>query len=315
MKKILLISTNALGDTYLVCSVLKTLRHHFEKSQIDIISSESARFFLNEAGFDNLYLIKRKSFSEVHRIIFKIRNTGYDFVFNFFPGQMNTSLFKLSKADEKIGFVNIIKKKSWHNDEDTLRIKSQPKNKAAIWKPEENYLQRMRLALNYAGIKNAQITKHIFDFEDEACGTYDIVAHFFSSDANRQIGEDSIKEILNELCITNKKKVCLIGSKDELKKIKGFVTVSGLHFEESPGIKKLVSLIKNCKLYIGVDSFPLHIADAYGVKTLGIFYYKNEKSVFQNMDNKFIFRTESAAIDTKEFFNFIKKKQILSGIN
>lgn len=113
LKKILLISTNALGDTYLTCAAFKSIKDFFKKVRIDIVSTENAEFFLDEVGFDNLYLLKKKSFADMHSLVSKIRKTKYDIVFNFFPGQMNSSVFKLSNAEEKIGFTNFIKKKSW----------------------------------------------------------------------------------------------------------------------------------------------------------------------------------------------------------
>lgn len=315
LKKILLISTNALGDTYLTCSVFKLLKDSHKEVQIDIISTENAEFFLKEVGFDNMFLIKKKSFAEMQRLIFKTRNTKYDVVFNFFPGQMNSSFFKLSNAAEKIGFTNFVKKRDWHNDEDVLKIKSQSKNKNVVWKLTDNYLDRMTLSLNSAGISIPKIKKHIFDFEIKNEKIFDIVLHLFSSDENRKISDDSIKEIVSELCKT--KKICLLGSKSEIEQIEKLDELKktkNLHIEISPDIKKLTSIISNTEIFIGVDSFPIHIADAYDVKVLGIFYYPNEKSVFQNMNNKFILRVKDTNLDATELINFIKEKKLLKGI-
>ncbi len=316
MKKILLISTNALGDTYLTCSVFKLLKDSckgIQKAiQIDIISTENAEFFLKEIGFDNMFLIKKKSFSEMQSLIFKIRNTKYDIVFNFFPGQMNSSFFKLSNASEKIGFTNFVKKRNWHNDVDVLKIKSQSKNKSIVWKPTDNYLDRMGISLNSLGINTEKIKKHVFDFENNNVKKFDVVLHLFSSDENRKISADSIKEILSELCKT--KKVCLLGSRNEIKQLGELEETGNLHIEVSPDIKKLTSIISNAEIFVGVDSFPIHIADAYDVKVLGIFYYLNEKSVFQNMNNKFIFRVKDNNLNASELINFMKEKKLLKDL-
>jgi ADP-heptose:LPS heptosyltransferase len=306
MKKILLISTNALGDTYLTCSAFKPIKDFFKEVKIDIVSTESAVFFLKETGFDNLFLLKEKSFAEMQRLISKIRDIKYDLVFNFFPGQMNTAFFKLSRAEEKIGFLNYIKKKSWHEDPDVLNIKSQPKNKK-IWKPTDNYLDRISFALCAAGI-NMPAKKHIFDFEIPQEKSYDIVLHLFSSDVKRKIYSDSIKEVLRVLCKIESKKVCVLGSNIEILEIKELSNFENLQIEISPDIHKLTGLISNSKLFVGVDSFPLHIADAYGIKLLGIFYYNNEKSVFQNMDNKYIYRVKTNKLNASDLIKFIKEK-------
>lgn len=308
LKKILLISTNALGDTYLTCAAFKPLKDFFKKVRIDIVSTENARFILEEIGFDNLYLLKKKSFPDMHSLVSKIRKTKYDIVFNFFPGQMNTSIFKLSNAEEKIGFTNFIKKKSWHNDEDLLKIKSQPKSKI-IWKHTDNYLDRISLPLNAAGIET-KVCKHVFNFSNAGTWNYDIVLHLFSSDANRKISSDSIKKIIFEFCEKQNKKICLIGDEKEISGMKELNGVKNLHIEVNPDIKKLAGLILNTKLFIGVDSFPIHIADAYDIKTLGIFYYNNERSVFQNMDNKYIFRISDNSLNIEELLKFIKAKKL-----
>jgi ADP-heptose:LPS heptosyltransferase len=308
LKKILLISTNALGDTYLTCAAFKSLKDFFKKVRIDIVSTENARFILEEIGFDNLYLLEKKSFAEMHLLVSKIRKTKYDIVFNFFPGQMNSSFFKLSSAEEKIGFTNFIKRKSWHNDEDILKTKSQLKSKIT-WKPEDNYLDRISMSLKSAGIET-EVNKHVFNFSDVSTSDYDIVLHLFSSDTYRKINPDSIKKIISELCEKQNKKVCLIGSEKEISDMKGLNGVKNLQIEINPDIKKLEGLILNTKLFIGVDSFPIHIADAYNTKTLGIFYYNNERSVFQNMDNKYIFRVTDNSLNVIELLKFIKEKKL-----
>lgn len=313
MKKILLISTNALGDTYLTCAAFNSIKSFFKKSQIDIISSSDAKFLLDEVGFDNVFLIKKKSFAEMHKIMSKVRNTKYDYAFNFFPGQMNTSLFKLSSAVEKIGFTNYIRKKDWHNEEDILRIKSQPKQKNYVWKPGDNYLDRIRLALEAAEIKH-DIKKHVFEYKLNTDNKFDVVMHLFSSDNSRKINSESVKKIITELCEHRNKHVCILGSKDEINELGELKQNKNLQIEVSPDLKKLINVINNSELYIGVDSFPLHIADAYNKKIAGIFYYKNEKSVFQDMNNKYIFRVSDNDLSAAELTNFIKEKKLLDGI-
>ncbi|MBS1492641.1 MAG: glycosyltransferase family 9 protein [Bacteroidetes bacterium] len=312
MKKVLLISTNALGDTYLTCAAFNSIKNHFEKVSIDIVSTESAKFILSEVGFDHLFLLKKKSFSEMHNMITQVRKTKYDFVFNFFPGQMNSSIFKLSNAVEKIGFTNFIRKKSWHNDDDALIIKSQPKEKR-VWHPSDNYLHRISMSLKAAGI-DGEVKKHVFNFDNIKENKYDVALHLFSFDENRKISNDSILEIVKELCVKQNQNVFLFGSEKEIIGLKELKNIKNLKLEVSPDIKKLVNNIKKSKLFVGVDSFPLHIADAHNIKTLGIFYYPNENSVFQNMENKYIFRVNDNKVNSGELVNFIKEKKLIDGI-
>jgi len=287
VKKILLISTNALGDTYITCSAFKTLKDYYGDAHIDMVSSEASRFFLKKIPFNNLFLIKQKSYIEVIKVLREVRKINYDIVFNFFPGQANTIFYSFSKSKNKAGFKNFNKKLDWHNSDDKLIFNDKVLNDK-IWKKADNFLKRVSLPLSMFNVPPEKIQKPVFNFSENFSESFDIIIHPFSSDKRKSLSNNIILETAKELSVNFNKSVCIIGDQSEYELLNIHQKIHGVSFITNPEIKNLVWLLKNCELFIGVDSFPLHIADAHNVKTLGIFSITNENSIFQNMNNKYV---------------------------
>jgi ADP-heptose:LPS heptosyltransferase len=308
--RILIISTNAIGDTYISCSAFYTLKKKFPNCKIDIVALKSCEFFLKKIPFENLFLLERKTYSDVIAFITKVRKIKYDYVFNFFPGQVNSFFFQFSSGKKKAGFRNIKKVKDWHNEDDIVIAKPSPDSEYK-WKKTDNFLERISLPVKAAGLEIGKINKPKFEIPDDQKG-FDIVMHFFSSDERKSLPEELIKNVIEKLPKEFPLKIALIGSKDELKNLTDIKTNSGFSLIEFSDFDKTLSIIKNCSLFIGVDSFPVHLADAYGVKTMGIFTCTDEKSVFQSMENKFILRINDIKnFKAEDLINFIRKNNLV----
>lgn len=311
MKRILLISTNAIGDTYIVCSAFLPLKELFPDSKIDIVSLESSQFFLKKIRFNKLFLLKEKSYSEVVKYLRKIRQNKYDLVFNFFPGQVNSFFFQFSSAVKKAGFRNLKKVKDWHDEDDAVTTIPGKSDSKFIWKKTDNFLLRIQLPLNAAGIEISELKKPIIETTSSTENNHDIILHPFSSDERKSIPTQKISEILTKLSENLSKKVCLIGNADEIKPFKSLNSNPNITYIEYPEIEETIDIMKNASLFIGVDSFPLHIADAHSIKTLGIFTCTNENSVLQDMENKFIFRIKDMdRFKSSDLIDFMKNNNL-----
>lgn len=311
MKRILLISTNAIGDTYIACSAFLPLKELYPYSKIDIVALESSQFFLKKIGFDKLFLLKQKSYSEVVKNLRKVRKNKYDFVFNFFPGQVNSFFFQFSSAVKKAGFRNLKKIKDWHDEDDSIvTIPSKPDSKF-VWKKTDNFLKRIQMPLKAAGIEINELKKPIFESGTTAEKNYDIILHPFSSDERKSIPYQKILEILTGFTEKLSKKICLIGSADEIRPFKSLNSNPNISSIEFPEIEETIGIMQNASLFIGVDSFPLHIADAHSIKTLGIFTCTDENSVLQNMENKFILRIKDMnRFQSSDLIDFINNNNL-----
>lgn len=315
MKRVLFISTNAIGDTYIVCSAFAPLKELYPDIKIDMVALSSSAFFLEKIGFNKLFLLKKKSYPEVVKQLRQVRRIKYDLVLNFFPGQVNSFFFQFSSSRQKAGFRNIIKQIDWHNADDTvITIPSKP-GKEYVWKKTDNFLKRIILPLKAAGIQISSLSKPFFNIA-ESNSECDIVMHLFSSDKRKSFSYEQIAGILKSLSKETQKKICLIGNNDEIVKVKECIKIDeqmkNIMFLESPEIERTVAMMKGALLFIGVDSFPLHIADAHSIKTLAIFTQTDENSVLQNMHNKFILRIdEMNKFETNNFISFINKNNLL----
>lgn len=307
----MLISTNAIGDTYIACSAFLPLKELYPDSKIDIVALESSQFFLKKIGFDKLFLLKEKSYSEVVKYLRKVRKNKYDLVFNFFPGQVNSFFFQFSSAGNKAGFRNLKKIKDWHDEDDSVVTIPSKSDSKFVWKKTDNFLKRIQLTLKAAGVEISELKKPFFETRSTFEKKYDIILHPFSSDERKSIPHQKILEILTELSEKLLKKICLIGSADEIKSFKSFDSNLKITSIEFPEIEETISIMRNAYLFIGVDSFPLHIADAHSIKTLGVFTCTDENSVLQNMENKFIFRIKDMGkFKSSDLIDFMSKNNL-----
>lgn len=308
--KILIISTNALGDTYLSCSALCPLRQQYDEPIIDFVANKDSELFLNQFHLNKIFYLKKKSFSEIIKTIFLIRKERYDLVYSFFPGRVNSFLLIGSNSKIKSGFVNMKKLNEWHTASQKLFLKGM--NIASmyhIWNPQMNYLERIIMCLDSTGINVNDINKPKIPLSKTANQNVssDIVIHFTSSRSYRNIKDSELMNLINHLSNKMNLKVNLIGSEKDFNKIDKFSDNNNVKFISDPSIEILISVLLKTKIFIGVDSFPIHLADAYNIETIGIFGGTRPESVFQSMANKLIIK--------KKAVNDISCNDILSVFN
>lgn len=305
MKKVLIISTNAIGDAYLSASAIDTLKNIYKEIKIDFVVNISSGFFIKELDINEFFFIKQKSIAEVFGIISRIRKCKYDFVFTFFPGLVNTIVFKSCNAEVKSGFINFRKISNWYNISQKLYVSGR-NSQDLFWYPEMNYLDRIKIVLSGAGITIKNIRK--ITFPNLLCGFEkddSVLLHFSSRTQERMLNYELVEKLISYLCNELNLKTNVIGTEKEL---------SGLHIHEnkltlipSPDLKLLIELMLKCKVFIGVDSFPIHLADAYKIKTIGIFVSTNPVSVLQNRENKYILRKDTfEKIELKDIIDMLK---------
>jgi len=296
--KVLIISVNALGDTYLSCSVLSPIVKHFQKSEINFVANENSKFFLDKFELNNVLYLKSKSLNEIAKIFFILKKVKYDLVFSFFPGRVNSFLFLGSISKVKAGFVNIKKKKEWYNNTQRLFLKGAEKLKEKhFWKPNMNFLERIEMCLSASGVVVNQLNKPRFSFDKLITENFynDVVVHFASRRSDKNIRNQELIKLIKYLSIEKNLKVGLVGIKEDFANVEDLRNVKTIKFYCNPSIEELITLLLDTKLFIGVDSFPIHLADAYNIKTIGIFGNTNPECVFQSMTNKYIVKNKTVS--------------------
>lgn len=284
MKKILIISANALGDTYLSASAIEPLKKNNQPFEIHFMAPLSSDFFLSFLPINKIFYLNEKKIIDVLKLLFKIRRIGYDVVFLFFPGLVNTLFFYFSKSRLRIGFPNFIKKNRWDNSSQEMKINRNNSNRF-VWQPRMNYLARVSKPLEFMDIKWHSVSKPLFNnFENNKSNISNGVAiHFKASDKQRSISDESM---INLCAALFERKICditLIGMEEDFREnLLNFCKEKKISVIIKPDLNNLLNLILNSKIFVGVDSFPLHIADAYNSRFLGIFGPTIPSSVLVN---------------------------------
>ncbi len=275
--KYLIISTNAIGDTYLSASSIRLITSNDRNADIDFISTAICHPILELLLLKNIYTVS-KSIIDIFNVAFQIRRKNYDFVFSFFPGLVNSFFFLVSKGDKKGGYVNFIRLKEWYKIKQRVFIKG-AQSKKLVWSPNNNYLDRIKLPLSVffdMTLPNCFQKKLMEVPVSESKYSNSILIHPFSRSKERALGYDSLKKLIKYFEKQNK--VFVIGTEKDFHDLNDSTIsqLSNLKFIE------LVEAILSCKLFIAVDSFPIHIADAHNTNFIGLFGPTNPKAVLVN---------------------------------
>ena len=291
-KKILIISTNSLGDAYLSCSAISSLKKKFGDVRIDFVVNRDCEFFLKYAEINNIYYIDNKSLKSFYKLISRVNQIKYDYVFCFFPGKFNTLIYIFSNSIFKFGFINFRRLNEWHDISQLVCI-NYIKSEKLKWTPDMNFLERIKLVLSAAGIEADNIMKYKFPIRELKFQKNNSVLFCFSSRiANKSLSPDTATKIINYFLENENGSIHIIDTEN---KLLNFNSHQKLIVYKALNLKDLLELVMRCNAFIGVDSFPIHIADAYGAKIIGLFAPTNPASVLQFDLNK---------------YNIIKKKSI-----
>jgi ADP-heptose:LPS heptosyltransferase len=306
--KILIISTNAIGDTYISLSALEII-NRYDTAKIDFVTSIEAKILFEPLQGLNVFLFSKKDPFSYLSVLLRIRKTEYDYVLNFFPGRINTIFTILAKGKTKAGYFNFKKIRDWYRNPQIVKIIGNKKNRE-IWMPYMTYLQRIQLVLNVVGIKTVIDSKYIYKGILNEKNNL-IVIHPFSKFSDRLLSPETITALINELRNTFDNKIVIIGKFDELSRLNEIMTkVDNVEFYCKEKIEDLIELITNSFLFIGVDSFPLHIADSFNSDFIGIFGPTDPHSVLINSNKSIKLYADSLSNYSTEIIIMLLKNKI-----
>jgi len=221
----------------------------------------------------------------------KISGEKYDVVLTFFPGLVNSFLFRMAKSPVKVGFVNFVPMKEWYNRPQNLSVKG-VRSPEIRWLPGMTFLERITLALSSLGIRGAEIKKARFfpagrRFEGDE---KKIVLHFKSRSPAKSLKAECLADIVRDLTLNKGFDAVLIGAKDDFLELRSsLLTSKDCEIQTDLSLRDLVRTVLSCRLFIGIDSFPLHLADAHDSPFVGIFAPTNPSSVLEHPEKSIKF--------------------------
>lgn len=214
-----------------------------------------------------------------------MREKQFDYVFSFFPGRINTILFLFSKKLFYAGFWNVSAKINWWLNNSEKGIAKKNIRKRFLWNSTEPYLQRIVKSLEAVEISCTNVQKPIFNIILENRRVYEdyILLHFHSRQKERSLNTETIINIIYYLHQRYKCNIKIMVWNAEVYQVKSIVSsMKFVEIIENASLDTITVLIFYAKIFLGIESFPIHIADAYNTNFIGIFGKANPKTALQH---------------------------------
>jgi ADP-heptose:LPS heptosyltransferase len=306
----LIISTNAIGDSYLSLSAIESIKNTFPNSKIFLAINCESNLLSDFIPAEKIFFLKSKSLYSVIDLLTKLRKIQFDYSLTFFPGRVNSLLLLLSKAKIRAGFRNYRKIENWFNK--SQKVYTNIKDaKIQHWFPDLNFLERIRIVLKTIGINNNEISKFRLTRNPEKNIKYEsILIHPFSMIKKKSMSITQLQSLVNYLKEKLGCGIILTGGKELNTSSEIYYQLSSMPIDirGNEQLSSLVELILNSKIFIAVDSFPIHIADSFDSNFIGIFGPTYPGSVLINPSKAIHFYIEDLQqISNTEFVKSIDR--------
>ena len=275
--KILVIQLWGIGETILVLPAIEALREKFPKAEIGVLAtSRNKDVFFNNKNVNKIITLRLNPLSLFNFILKNIKK--YDLVVDMEEYLNISAILSFFAGKRIVGYSHNSRAKLY-----TDRVKYNDKQHAA-----QTFLDLVR-ALGIDCYID-KLTKLNFSKNDK-----NIVDKFFRNNGIRNNDSlvciapgaaesakarmwpyDRYAELCDEIIIKHNAKVIFVGVLNESELIDNIQKMmenkdKTINASGKISLNQLFCLISKCKLFIGNDAGPMHIAAAQGVKTLGLF--------------------------------------------
>ena len=286
---------NAIGDAYLTMSGIEAIRKKYSNAEFYFVFPEHARVLCVE-GSENLnFIFSEKKYSSFFKVYIKLFPIKFDRIFSFFPGTFNSALLFFLRGKIKAGQINYRKIERWDNQNAKLQIKRGfVRREKVIQNKDENFLSRISTILKSTDDINAGIEKYkpILS-NDYGNKINNVLIHYKASIKEKSLSLDLLIELIKLIKDNTDFDICIVGSKsdftdEEVKELSNY----SIKYLIEPDLQNLVKAIRT-SYFIGVDSFPLHLADAYNTNFLALCSMTDPNSVLVNYNKSLAFDADS----------------------
>ncbi len=302
--KILLTSTDGLGDNIVRQKLLEKFLKEYGNENIIIMCEEKTKTFLEKLGFTNIFIYNsyyRKRVKGKIELIKKIASLGINKIISVEFNQHDIFVKYLNKA-ERIAYVNTFDEKmnKFYDKKLNFDRKSyiliQVQNFYQEYFNEKIKLENLLPNLEKLYGKNKSYKEAI------AIG-------IGSADRKKMLSPEKMAEIL--LCINEveNKKIVLLGKGElekkfieELKKIINFEKYSIEDLTNKLSLTETLEIINGSFLYVGVDSGLYNFAFGFRKNVIAFFEKRNAfcHDMFENI--KIIFGIEENNVEKENYF-------------
>lgn len=288
VQNVLLISLTNIGDVVNLRPFLKSFRQCFPRSKVTLLSKDACRTLVRSyaevdecefytppwLGGSRYFMLLR-----FVRVVIHMRRAKYDLAIVTHPKIFNNFFCSLLRADVRVGFTD---QEQFFNFPIAVSKEVKPaceypldllRGMGFVFKPELK-------ELDVDEALKLEASKLISDRESMTT----VALHLRASVDYKGYDLDFCACLLKSVLKLSHSQVELIGSKDDAAfnelLIKRMSEVEQKRITNRAGafaLDALAAFLSNCDLYIGLDSGPMHIADALNLPVLALFRASDPK--------------------------------------
>ncbi|MCD7780040.1 MAG: glycosyltransferase family 9 protein [Candidatus Gastranaerophilales bacterium] len=254
--KILVIRYDTIGDTIFAIPFYRELKNYYKKNGIiDVLIDYRYKCLLENCKYiDNLIFYEKLNIKNFFKYIKIFKK--YDKVY----------FLKKSSSFSTIAFLSFVKNRIGFN------VKGNRFLTKSFYYDESKHISNLYLDLLRAEnipVKNTNL-ENIFILQKPEYSYEFIAIQAFSRTYLKDWQNEKWKIIIEYIINTLKLKVILLGSEKDYNEYENIITNKEMVFNLAGKIKleETINLIKNCKLFIGIDSGLIHVASVFKKKSI-----------------------------------------------
>lgn len=269
-RKLIIFGMNYIGDTLFSTPLIRALKKHYKDTVIDIVNGEKGLPILKNNKYINTVITRPKDKIAREVYIEKLRANHYDAAF-----LANTAFYAAydaykSKIGVRVGLASDFRQ--------MFLTHKMPYQKHSM-----HIVDGMLSLLSPLGIEPDGIHYDIMLSEDEnefgksVMKGYDkaLLVHAGATRESKRYSTSSFANVLNAFYKETKLPIILIGGKDDISLSSAIENEAknavSLNVTGKYDLREMMAVIKHGRIFLGGDSAPLHIANAFSLFTLGIY--------------------------------------------
>ncbi len=276
-RNILAIQLWGLGETVLTLPAIEALKQKYKKSSIDVlVTDRNKEVYFKNKDIDNVRVL---GLNPVSIILFMLGNfKKYNVVIDMEEYLNVSSIIAFFVGKRRIGFSHGVRSNLYtdeiiYNDKQHVVYTFSDLLKPLGIKKKVDKLNK----LNYSRKDIINVDKLLKKF---GIGKKDFIVGFgvgaAESAKSRMWPKERFAKVADYLIKRYNAKIILIGNNEEKKfinELQSLMENKNDSFNAAGLINamEMFYLIEKCRLFIGNDSGPMHVAAAQGVKTIGLF--------------------------------------------
>jgi heptosyltransferase II len=275
--KILLVQLWGIGETVLTLPAIEALRDKYPKAEIEVLATKRNKdVYSNNHHIDKLQLVSLNPFSVAFCMFKNFRH--YDLAIDMEEYLNISAIISFFAGHTRVGYSH--GRRSGLYD---IKIDYNDKQHAS-----QTYLDLIKVIGGEYELKSlvkvnfSKSDKRTVDslFKTNKIKNNDYVVCVAPGAAEsarcRMWPLDRYAQVCDEVIAKHKAKVIFVGTLSEFELVEELrkkmeSSASSLNFAGVISLTQLFYLVTKCKLFIGNDSGPMHVAAAQGIKTIGLF--------------------------------------------